>query len=80
MPVYIVTAVSSSIGCLKIKVMKIDTPTLKSCINKRVKYKAKGSSLWTCDYIVEVVRRNIIFVNDTRHFSDIQEIEIYSEN
>ena len=59
--------------------MKIDTPTLKKCMNKRVKYKIKGSSLWTCDYILDILRKNIIFVNDTRHFSEIQEIELYFE-
>jgi hypothetical protein len=56
--------------------MEINTPTLKKCINKKVKYKVKGSNLWSYDLIIEVVRKNIIFSNDSRSFSQISEIEL----
>jgi hypothetical protein len=56
--------------------MTINTPTLKKCINKKVRYKTKGSNLWNYDVILEVVRKNIIFNNDSRTFSQISVIEL----
>lgn len=55
--------------------MEINTPTLKKLINKKVKYKVKGSSLWSYDFVIEIISKNIIFINDARHFSEISEIE-----
>lgn len=56
--------------------MKIDTPTLKNIVNHRVRYKLKGSEIWAYDILLEVYRKNLIFEGDSRHFSDIKEIEI----
>lgn len=56
--------------------VEIKTATLKKIVGKRVKYKLNGSSLWTTGTINEIVNRNIIFSEDTRHFSDIQEIQL----
>lgn len=56
--------------------MNISTPELKKNINKKVKYKVKGSSLYSYDTIKEVVRKNIIFEHDTRTFDQISEINL----
>ena len=56
--------------------MEINTPTLKKTINKKVRYKVKGSNMWSYDTIVEIINKNIIFENDSRHFSQISEIEL----
>lgn len=56
--------------------MDINTKTLNSAINHKVRYKVKGSTLWSYDIILEVYRRNIIFENDSRAFSQIEKIEI----
>lgn len=56
--------------------MKIDTPTLKKLENQKVKYKLKGSMNWVYDTLIEVYKKNVIFDGDTRHFSEIEEIEV----
>ena len=56
--------------------MKIDTPTLKKLENQKVKYKLKGSMNWVYDTLIEVYKKNVIFDGDTRHFSEIGEIEV----
>lgn len=56
--------------------MKINTPTLNKIINHKVKYKLKGSPFWNYDIVMEVFKKNIIFENDTRHFTEIEEIEV----
>lgn len=57
-------------------VEKIDTPTLKKLINSPVKYKVKGSNLWSYDIVREVVKKNIIFDKDARSFSNISEMVV----
>jgi len=54
--------------------MEIKTSVLKKAVNKTVKYKVKGSNLWSVDIIREIVNNNIIFDGDSRHFSQISEI------
>ncbi len=56
--------------------MKIDTPTLKKLENQKVKYKLKGSMNWVYDTLIEIYKKNAIFEGDTRHFSEIGEIEV----
>ena len=56
--------------------MKIDTPTLRQIENHRVRYKLKGSVNWVYDSLIEVYKKNVIFDGDTRHFSEIEEIEV----
>ena len=56
--------------------MKIDTPTLRQIENQKVKYKLKGSINWVYDTLIEVYKKNVIFDGDTRHFSEIEEIEV----
>ncbi len=56
--------------------IEINTPTLKKLVGKRVLYKLVGSSMWSSGTIVEIINRNIIFDTDTRHFSDIKEIQL----
>ena len=56
--------------------MKIDTPTLRKLENHKVKYKLKNSPTWIYDFIVEIYNRNVVFEGDTRHFNEIEEIEV----
>ena len=56
--------------------MKIDTSTLRQLENHKVRYKLKGSINWVYDTLIEVYKKNAIFDGDTRHFSEIGEIEV----
>jgi hypothetical protein len=52
----------------------INTKNLRKMVGEKVKYQKKGSGWWVKSTIIEIVNKNIIFDDDSVHFSDIKKI------